>query len=305
MEILENTYQSVDEEFWDRNDYRCNAGSDFYPLYKELVSKVRTFAESNNLNANAYRLKLNESEGILDNIANALKAWWSNAPDDRFWYGFHETQLTSKPEEWTGVSPIDPGLLDCATARYLERPWMQMNTLDRYILLGFVADAIYRISDSLLSGSIIGKTNWAYILSGGKLLNTILWGLGINIIKFMAIWVLLPIIAGIAYYLNYFDVALWIFGIYCLVVIYRLATFPKRFMYRRKLKHDAESATEKLRQLINIYRSIDVYTVNPNSLRARISEAEKNGVLFMPAVYSIVDRSIMRDPSAFTINEDI
>jgi hypothetical protein len=299
-ETPEDQRRSVEKEFWDEHQKRCGLGSQYKPLLKPLVQTVRAVAEKENLDRWDYEQKLCEADEVLEDVTDALRAFWKAPPDNKFWYGFHDSQLIENPEEWTGASPIDSSRLYMATARYLERPWMQVNLLDWYILNGFVLDELLRLADGIKSGSSIGSINWAYILSGGKYLKTLWWKFVLGAAKFALSWLLLPALAALAYYLGYKTVANWTLGLFGLVVVIRVILLPARYVGRRARKRQMGELSDKLKRLIQIYQSCNASTLNPKLLRERILEAERTEALIKPAVYAILDRAITRDPAVFT-----
>lgn len=296
----EEQRRNVEKEFWDRHQNRCGFASQYKPLLEAVVQRVRAVAEKDNLDGWSYEEKLHEAEEVVEDVTDALKAYWKDAPNEKFWYGFHDSQLIERPEEWTDASPIDPDQLDAATARYLERPWMQINLLDWYLLSAFISDELLRLMDGIKSGSAIGSPNWAYVLSGGKYLNTLLWRLGLGLLKFALRWLLLPAVAGLAYYIGYVTAAMWILGLFGLLVVIRIVFLPSRYIRRRARKRQVAELEDKLKRPIQIYQSSHTRTLNPTLLRERIANAEREGALVRPAVYSILDRAIARDSAVFT-----
>jgi hypothetical protein len=298
----EDQRRSVEREFWDRHQNRCGFASQYKPLLQAAVERVRGVAERDNLDAWGYEEKLREAEEVIEDVTDALRAFWKEPPDDKFWYGFYDSQLFERPEAWTDASPIDPGRLDAATARYLDRPWLQVNRLDWYLLNGFVSNELLRLMDGIKSGSATGQINWAYVFSGGKYLTTLYWRLGLRVVKLAASWILLPALAALAYYVGYINVAKSTLGLFGILVILRAIFLPGRFMRRRAQKRQAAELQDKLKRLIQIYQSCNASTLNPTLLRERIADAERGDVLVRPAVYSILDRAIAKDPAVFTIS---
>jgi hypothetical protein len=213
-----------------------------------------------------------------------------------------------RPEEWRDASPINVEDLDAATARYLDRPWLQINHLEWYILRAFLLDGVLRLSDGIRSGNAFDDPGLlrplAYELSGGKLFRGLWWRTGLIVAGFALKWIFLPAIAALAYY--YYDnivAALWILGVFAVLVVLRIVLLPRRFMNRRESKRKHEVLADKLEKCVLLYRSADVSTVNPTRLLEKAREAEKtSGVLVRPAVFSILDRAITRDPAVFTPN---
>ena len=103
-------------------------------------------------------------------------------------------------------------------------------------------------------------------------------------------------------YWGYLDnTAVWILGIFGLLVIVRIVLLPGRFKRRRARKREVAVMTNKHKKILQIFVSCNANTLNPTQLRKRISDSEGGEVLVHPAVYSILDRAISRDPAVFTI----
>ena len=176
-ETQDKQRRAIEEGFLSRHKDRLKWSSQYKPLTNIVLQKARTVADEEGLDALGFSEKLDEAESIVEDITLALRAYWEDPPDEKFWYRFDGSQLIDRPKEWTAASPINPTALDAATARYLERPWMQSNLLDWYLLNGFLTDEMFRFQDGLLSGSALGETNWAYQLSKKTMMSTLLLAL--------------------------------------------------------------------------------------------------------------------------------
>lgn len=301
-ESPEEEWRNVEREFWARHQRKCGSASQYKPLLNALVQRIRMMAVEQHLDVWTYETKLREAEDVLEDVTFALKANWNDAPDGKFWYGFDLSQLAKRPECWNDASPINPSLLDAATAHYLERPWLQVNRLDWYIINGFLSDEILRAMEAIKSGAATGQINFAYLLSGGKYFGTIYWRVGLGFAKFVASWILLPAIAGFAYYLGHNDAAKWILVLFGILVVLRIILLPSRLVRRRARRRKAAEWEDKLMRLTQIKQSCEANTLNPTRLRERIAEAERGETLVSPAVYSILDRAIARDTAVSTIS---
>ena len=302
-------------KFWETHQEKREPFSQYEPLLISLYAKVEGTAREKNINIKVCEVCLRVAGKILEDITDALKAYWKDPPKNRFWYHFDLSQLASRPEEWTEISPISPELLDAATAKYLEQPWMQSNQIDWYILNGFIVDTILRVKEGMFSGVTTGRIDWAYIIAGSNFLRFISWRVGFSAAKFAMKWLLLPLFAASAYYIGYDKAAMWASGILGLIVLFRIIMFPLRFMRRRTLKKQMADLEDMLKRLISIHSIAKANTWNPTLLRERLIEIEKSGNpilpapavysflpnLFWHAMYSVLDRAIQRDPSVFTI----
>jgi hypothetical protein len=301
--LIRDRYSEIDREFWERKDYKnSDSGSEYRLIYEALIPKVRAKALEEDLDDWLYKEKLRKASDIIDDIAYALKSNWNDAPDDRIWFYPTDLCLSERPEEWTDASPISSSMLDAATARYLKEPWMQLNRIDWYILNGFIYDELARLSDGIKTGLAVGDTNWAYIFSGGSRGKTLIWQISFALIKFIFRWLLLPAVAAIGYYFGYTMFAKWvmiIFGVYIAVYI---LMFPGRYIQGRKKRKQYSDLLEEFKKMFQIWQCSNVTTLNPTRLKEQIANFEKVEIYFKPAVYSILDKAIERDPSVFTLD---
>ena len=191
--------------------------------------------------------------------------------------------------------------LDSATARYLERPWLQSNLIDWYILNGFILDELLRLTYATRSGLVFGETDWAYLFSRGKNESWALWRFGLSAAKFALNWLLLPALAVIAYYLERFSAMRWILGGFGGLVLLQLSSLPGRLMRSRARKRSLAELEDKYSRLFRLRQSTNVSTVNPNSLREQLKMAVEDDLILRPAIHSIVDRALVRDPAVLTV----
>jgi hypothetical protein len=77
---------------------------------------------------------------------------------------------------------------------------------------------------------------------------------------------------------------------------------PIRYVGSRSIKKQISALVEKLGKLMMLYFSSSSLTVNPTQLRKQISDLEEDDIHVKPAVYSILDKAIQRDPAIFTVD---
>src|SRR3546814_18937527 len=73
---------------------------------------------------------------------------------------------------------------------------MQSNTLEWFILQGYLFDSMARLRRDAMNGSLFGMTNWAYIFSKANAESAVFWRAGLELTKFALRWLLLPAVAG-------------------------------------------------------------------------------------------------------------
>ena len=297
-------YREIERAFWQK--LTEDQGEDRYfsqyrIVFENLIPKVRQSAKNEHLSKIEYELKLKEAKEVVDDIALALSAGWKEKKEGWIWFQPTLDCLKFRPDSWWDASPVNKSQLDAATVRYLQRPWMQLNLLDWYILNGYVFDELARVSDSIKSGEAIGIINWAYLFSGGDFEKTIYWRAAFQLLKFVARWILGPAVIILVFYFGYQQVANWLAVFYGLYLLIQVAFFPRRYLRRKAVQKQLNDLEDKLRRLINVYQSSSVEIFNPSRLRELIAKTESEEVFFRPAVYSILDRAIERDAAVFAI----
>ena len=98
-----------------------------------------------------------------------------------------------------------------------------------------------------------------------------------------------------AYYLEqngHEKFALAVFGLWILLLIWSIATYPIRWRARRKF-------WKAFKSLQMVYYLLNESTISPRKLKEAIDAATTLGCHFDGAVFTIVDRMMARDPTAF------
>jgi hypothetical protein len=301
-------YQNVERVFLQEfneahhdDEFPHSHNSQYHTAFKHLIPRIRRSAEKGSLQADEYYSRLREAEEVVDDLAFALSAHWRKKKGGWIWFKPGLDSLKFRPDDWDDVSPVDKSSLDTATARYLQRPWMQLNLLDWYILNGYIFDETARLADGIKSGEAIGIINWAHVFSGGGFQKTFYWRAAFEISKFLARWILVPAIIITAYYAGYYETAKWIAIFYGVYLIIHVTLFPRRHFRRKALTKGLDELESKLNALISIYQSSSPEVFNPSRLRDLIAKNENKEVLLRPVVYSILDRAIDRDAAVFAV----
>lgn len=299
----DDKWLEIEKEFWERNKNKTKAlNSEYRPIYESLVAKLRTFAKAKHLDEYQYEDELRKAEEILDDIVYALKAYLEDSPSHRIWC-YPKARWSGKPDNWTHSSPVDSASLDSATAKYLKNSWMQLNKIDWYIINAFVFSELAELSEGIVSGQVFGTINWAYAFASGRIDKTIIYQFIFSIVKFVLKWLLLPAFGILLYYLDFFKLAKWVFVVYAVYIVFQVILFPKRYFQRKERGKQYDKAQKIVESLTQIYLSSNVGVVNPTQLRVLMADAEKKGIPLRPAVYSILDRAIQRDPAVMAIDQ--
>jgi len=296
MKQKDDEFIDVEKRFRDENGDCLRIQSQYGQVYSSLIKKIKKYAKTENLDALQFEDNLNEAKQVFDDMAYSLKCFWKNPSHDKFWEYPNISSDLDSPERWSGVSPVDPVLLDTATAEYLKRPWMQLNNIDLFILRGFIFNEVAHYADGIKSGAMEGRIDFAYLLSGGKLDKTLIYKLLFAGVKFTIQWILLPVLAAIFYYFGYETITLWILIAYLVTAGIAILFIPKRYFQNREMRDTQNKLNINLGKLLNVHRMCSYNTFNPSQLRSQIADLEQHDLHLPPPVYSILDRAIQRDP---------
>ena len=200
---LPTGYRETERDFWPLDTDSVGAHSQVRRLHKTVLDSVRRSSTRECMPAEAYTSRLIQASEIIDGIMDSLSLYWHDRPPDTFW-----SPLSF--EEWNGPSPVDVSSLDIVTARYLQAEWMQTNLVEWYLLNGFIFDSLARTREAFLSGTAIGRTNWAYVLSGGKPGKVVLLRVGLNAAVLILRWILGPVATVLLFLTGRMWLASWV-----------------------------------------------------------------------------------------------
>jgi hypothetical protein len=171
-------------------------------------------------------------------------------------------------------------------------PTIRTNRLDWIFLDAFVLADLVAISENLLYERESMGTQWAVRHAGGSESRYLWLKLQVRLAGIAFHFVAWP---AAAYYLFVNDHRMWALAtaaLWPLVQIFRIGFGLERRRARRTI-------TKMLQHLGNLYRMLGEKTISPRKLREELDSAAAAGVVFDSAVFTIVDRIVARDPTAF------
>jgi len=171
-------------------------------------------------------------------------------------------------------------------------PKIQTNRLDWIFLDAFVLVDLVAISENLLYQIEGMGTQWAVRHAKGS--------------ELRYLWLKLQVrLGGIAFHFAAWPVATYYLFVndhrmsalasavlWLLVQIFRMVVGIERRRARRTI-------TKMLQHLRNLYRMLGEKTISPRKLREELDSAAAAGVVFDGAVFTIIDRMVAQDPTAF------
>ena len=121
-------YLEAETEFWKEQDRWFDekfGTSQRTRVLELLVPKLRKVSLAEGLTADDFGDRLRDAEQVVDNIAYALCAFWTQEglrsglgsphQSGRIWYKPDLSCLNSRPDDWEGASPVDNGSLAWTT----------------------------------------------------------------------------------------------------------------------------------------------------------------------------------------------
>ncbi len=243
-----------------------------------------------------YRGLLSSAWGTVGELFQALhqNAWDEKLDASKkprgFWY--HQELNIFRTEDDTRGFDINKSELSEVAARYLQLPEIQTNRLDWIFLDSIVLSEFEAFARDMLNTRAGTGMNWAAAFAGRSELkyygfSFLFWIIGVTLAY------ALPIVT--VYYLatkGHRTGAIVLFSIWALFTLWKLVTYPFRFRARRK-------ARKLLQHLFNLYRALGENTISPTQWRKMLDTATGDGVVLDGAVFTIIDRAIARDATAF------
>jgi hypothetical protein len=219
--------------------------------------------------------------------------------EGRLWRSPGTWQMDHQPANWESVSPVDRYRLTEALAEYLKRDWLQHNLIDSAAINALLFDEIARAKDTIRSGTLVGKWNWAYILAGNHKEKLLLWTVALMIGAFVARWVIPAVVVVGLIRGEYFMAAQIVGVVWALYAAYRIATWPSRRRDRQGEERKQEKWEQILYAMAQAWQHSDNKVIHPTRLKELVVSAETKGAILPPVIHSLLDRAIQRDATMF------
>jgi hypothetical protein len=272
---------------------------DFELVYNEweypIQSSIQANAVAQGWSEDRYRGALMRGWDALGKLFHGLHpiVWPEGDQSKRakfFWY--HQPFDMKKAGDEKRGFEIDREALAEAATRYLASPDSQTNRMD-WLLLDTLVFA------EVDSGAVSFKENMTAIgarvaesVAEGNTAKYALWRTAFFVVGFFFSYIAMPL--G-AYYLaqhGHENWAIGLFGVWVLLMIWAVVTYPFRWRARRKF-------WKAYKSLQMAYLLLGESTISPRKLKEALDTATSLGCHFNGAVFTIVDRVIARDPTAF------
>jgi hypothetical protein len=257
-----------------------------------ILPSLKVIAERDAYTADQYKSMWMWAWSITHRLFDALHPYALNEKEKARYFWCHQHfDVFHLQDRSRGIEITKDSLLSVA-ATYLGHPEIRTNRFDWLLLDAIVFQELEAYGEHVFSTKAGTGMNWAAVFAQGSQAKYYGFQLLFSLIGFAVNALALPLIA---YYLALRDHPNWAIATtaaWVISVALQVISYPARRRARRK-------AAALLQHLIDLYNILGSNTVSPRKLRETLDAAAAAGVVLDGAVFTIVDRLIARDPTAF------
>lgn len=301
--LTESTAIAIEDAYFSEDAYLSHGPADQRDtieaeIRRRIIPALRRRALASTATETAYRDMLSSMRRIAEGLFESLHSNnWDSEPNKKpraFWHHQQFDPFRTN-DETRGFAIEKEGLLWSA-AEYLRNPEVQTNRFDWIFLDSIVLAELDAFCEHVVLTRAGTGFNWAAACADHSRLKYY----GYRIL-FGTIGVIVGYVVpfGVAYFLwsrGHEAWAIATLGIWALVVLRKLLTYPFRFRARQR-------ARKLLQHLTELYAALGHTTISPTTWRSKLEIAIADGVVLDGAVFAIIDRAIARDPTAFIMTQ--
>ncbi|MGH7158431.1 MAG: hypothetical protein ACREGD_05215 [Candidatus Saccharimonadales bacterium] len=295
MSDLKSDYREIEERLdWPEQPNGIGKGNQFYRLITDLKVKVQERSLSEKLDPSVYEDRLYKLLDFVSDLRSALNHYSVHVPDEkkneqRVWYHRADHQITGLGKKDDQPEIYRESLLEAA-ATYLANPWLQHDQIDWIFVDSLIVAEISAYRESILTGQAVGKTNWAYIFTGGDI-EKIYWFQVKKALGFFALrYIAPPAIVFALYYFKYETASLIAGAVYAVYLLLHAVLWPLRYRKRKLEQKTLQEHTDRLQSMINAYYYCKPPIVSLATLRTYLNKAIEAGAIFDGALFSVLNR---------------
>jgi len=285
------------DEYWEKE-----TGISGFSLYA-LISPVLEGTILPSIKANAL-INNSTKEELRDQCIRALRliialfkalhhnvfSLCENEEPHDLWH--HQKYDFLRANDLTRGIAIDKAQLTNVAADYLSHPEIRNNKFDWMLLDAFVFAELDAYTYHVVNTGSGTGINWAAMFAGKSHpkyygLQFLFVSLGISL-RYLA----MPAIAYFLMIKDYGTLATILAGGWLLYLAFLLFGFPKRWRARKK-------RAALLSYLADLYGMLGDGTISPRRFKETLDKVAAEGVVLDGAVFSLVDRMVARDATAF------
>lgn len=252
------------------------------------------------VDSRGYEVEVVRATHLLRQIQEALQ-WRNNeAQCSRLWIWPNPNVGHSLlPETAHEVDlPVDSEGLDQALGAYFNREDLHHPLIDASAINAMLFAALVNHARNTRNGLAVGEVNWAYIFGGNSVLAEYGLKLSWRLIHVILKWILPPALGVFLLASDLRTAAALTFILWFIYVAFRLITLPTWWRQRSRRREIFEQNWKIIHALKAAWMSANGSTINPRRLRERVIETEQLGFVYPPALHTLIDRAVQRDPTA-------
>jgi len=253
---------------------------------------LKATARRNGYTADRYKSMWIRAWDVTHQLFDALHSGLADEKTKPQYFWRHQSFNVLRTDDRTrGFDILKDSLLSVA-ALYLGHPDIRTNRFDWLLLDAIVFQELEAYGEHVFSTKAGTGMNWAAAFAQGSQWKYYGFQLLFSLIGFAMAFLALPVAA---YYLAVHDHpigAMVTAGVWVISLVLKIISYPERRRARRK-------AATLLQHLIDLYRLLADNTISPRKLKESLDAAAAAGVVLDGAVFTIVDRLIALDSTAF------
>lgn len=255
---------------------------------------LRTLALKQGHSSQQYQIDLVQAHRISEVLFNALHQTGKFEPDYRKprYVWMHQAVDIFKANDAKRGFEIDKSELSQVAAEYLSHPEIRTNMLDWQLLDSIIFQELDAYAYNALHTRGGTGVNLAASFAGGNPAKYYGLQFVFGIVGFVFAYLAFPALAVFLLIREHEIWAVVIAGLWALNLVFKMISFPARRRARKK-------AAELLQNLVDLYGVLGNSTISPRKLKESLDSAAAAGVVLDGAVFTLVDRMIARDPTAF------
>ncbi len=294
MDALRAEYLEIENGFrWPEEREDMPAHDQLHQLFTDIVTKLRERSIAENLESSLYAGRLDTLLDFLNNLFYCLNGVFPSEKSER---KYHRTIWFHKPNDFirfikkNGDPEIDKASLLEIAATYLANPWLQHDQIDWVFIDVLIFCEASAYSQSIMSGSALGKVNWIWAWSDGDIEKYGLFHLGKGLGMFALRYIIPPVIVFILFYLNRESTALKTGIAYAIYLVLHASLWVFRYPARKLQRQTLEEHSSRLEKMLNAYYYCKPPIINLGTLRTYLNKAVEAGAIFDGALFSILKR---------------
>jgi hypothetical protein len=263
---------------------------------RSILPALKATFRRNGYTLDQYKSMWIQAWDVTDQLFNALHPYPIHETEKPSYFWQHQRfDIFRTDDPRRGFKIMKDELLSAA-ALYLGHPDIRTNKLDWLFLDAIIFQELNAYGEHVLATKSGTGTNWAAVFAQGSQPKYYGYQILFSLAGFGWSFLLLPIAA---YFLTVHGHET---GAIVALVVWVISLGLTAFAYPAR-KRKRQKATALLQHLISLYSLLDSATISPRKLKETLDAAAAAGVVLDGTTFTIVDRLIALDPTAFLPNQ--